>query len=108
MMKISVDKNRQYPTYLLEVIPQVEEILAQNTHCSVESTSEGSVIILLQTETSDAAKKLRQFIESGYISKFLEQLFETKGIRKLLNEDMYTIGIEIKKVPSSATGKTCK
>ena len=106
-MKInSVDENRLNLTCLMEVIPKAEETLAQKTHCSVERTSEGSIIILLQTETGDAVEKLRQFIENGDISNFLKQLFESKDGRKLLKKDKYTIQIEIKKVQSSATGKT--
>ena len=90
----------------MKVIPKTEETLAQKTHCSIERTSEGSIIILLQTETNDAVAKLRQFIDSGEISKFLKQLFDTKDIRKPLKRDEYTIEIEIKKVQSSSTGKT--
>ena len=93
-------------TCLMKVIPRTEETLAQKTHCSVKRTSEGSIIILLQTETGDAVEKLRQFIESGDISNFLKQLFLSKDGRKLLTKDKYTIKIEIKKVQSSATGKT--
>ena len=104
---ISVDENRLNLACLMEVIPKAEETLAQKTHCSIERTSEGSIIILLQTETDDAVEKLRQFIESGEISKFLKQLFDTSDVRKLLKKDKYTIEIEIKKVQSSVTGKTC-
>ena len=93
-------------TCLLKVIPRAEETLAQKTHCSVERISEGSIIISLQTESTDALEKLREFIESGDISNFLKQLFETKDGRKLLKKDKYIIEIEIKKVESSATGKT--
>ena len=106
-MKItSVDENRINMTCLMKVIPKAEETLTQKTHCSVERTSEGSIIILLQAETGDAVEKLRQFIESGDISNFLKQLFESKDGRKLLKKDKYTIQIEIKKVQSPATGKT--
>nr|XP_022297006.1 uncharacterized protein LOC111106572 [Crassostrea virginica] len=106
-MKInSVDENRINITCLMKVLSKAEETLAQKTHCSVERTFEGSIIILLQTETSDAVEKLRQFIESGDISKFLRQLFETKDVRKLLKKDKHTIEIEIKKIQSSATGET--
>ena len=106
-MKItSVDENGINMTCLMKVIPRTEETLAQKTHCSVKRTSEGSIIILLQTETGDAVEKLRQFIESGDISNFLKQLFLSKDGRKLLKKDKYTIKIEIKKVQSSATGKT--
>ncbi|XP_022287285.2 uncharacterized protein LOC111100011 isoform X1 [Crassostrea virginica] len=100
---ISADENRLNLTCLMEVIPKAEETLAQKTHCSIERTSEGSIIILLQTETDDAVEKLRQFIESGEISKFLKQLFDTSDVRKLLEKDKYTIEIEIKKVQSSVT-----
>ena len=104
----SKHENRLNLHRLIEVIRTMAgDILAQ-THCSVERTSEGSIIILLQTETSDAVEKLRQFIENGDMSKFLKQLFETKDVRKLMKKDKYTVEIEIKKVKSSATGKTCK
>ena len=103
---ISVDENRLNLACLMEVILKAEETLAQKAHCSIERVSEGSIIILLQTETGDAVEKLRQFIESGEISKFLKQLFDTSDVRKLLKKDKYTIEIEIKKVQSSVTGKT--
>ncbi|XP_078309624.1 uncharacterized protein LOC144617998 [Crassostrea virginica] len=100
----SKHENRLNLHRLIEVIRTMAgEILAQKTHCSVERTSEGSIIILLQTETSDAVEKLRQFIENGDMSKFLKQLFETTDVRKLMKKDKYTVEIEIKKVKSSAT-----
>ena len=106
-MKInSIDETGIDITCLMKVTPKAEETLLQKTHCSVERTSMGSIIILLQTETDDSVEKLRQFIESGDISKFLKQLFETMGGRKLLKKDKYTVEIKIKKVESSATGKT--
>ena len=87
---------------------EVEVTLTQKTHCSVERISEGSIIILLQTETSDAVGKLIQFIESGDISKFLKQLFQTNAGWRLPKKDTYEIEIEIRTVQTTATGKTCK
>ena len=106
-MKInSIDETGIEFTCLMKVTPKAEETLLQKTHCSVLGTFEGSIIILLQTETDDAVEKLRQFIENGDISKFLKQLFETKGGWKVLKKDKYTVEIKIKKIESSATGKT--
>ena len=107
-MKINyVDENRIDMTCLIKSVSKTEETLAQKTHCSVEGISEGSIIVLLQPETRDAVEKLRKFIESGDISNFLKQLFESMDVPKLLKKDNYTIEIEIKKVQSSETGKTC-
>ncbi|XP_078314759.1 uncharacterized protein LOC144619747 isoform X2 [Crassostrea virginica] len=103
-MKINyVDENRIDMTCLMKSVSKTEETLAQKTHCSVEGISEGSIIVLLQPETRDAVEKLRKFIESGDISNFLKQLFESMDVPKLLKKDNYTIEIEIKKVQSSET-----
>ena len=108
-MKInSIDETGIDITCLMKVTPKAEETLLQKTHCSVERTSMGSIIILLQTETDDSVEKLRQFIESGDISKFLKQLFQTKAGWRLPKKDTYEIEIEIRTVQTTATGKTCK
>lgn len=77
-------------------ISESEERIVQGTHSTIDRLSEGSITIWLHTESSDAKEKLRHFIESGDISTFLESLFKTKGVRKLLTKDKYKIQIEIK------------
>lgn len=77
-------------------ISESEERIVQGTHSTIDRLSEGSITIWLHTESSDAKEKLRHFIESGDISTFLESLFKTKGVRKLLTKDKYKIEIEIK------------
>lgn len=81
---------------LRQGISESEERIVQGTHSTIDRLSEGSITIWLHTESSDAKDKLRHFIESGDISTFLESLFKTKGVRKLLTKDKYKIEIEIK------------
>lgn len=81
---------------LRQGISESEERIVQGTHSTIDRLSEGSITIWLHTESSDAKDKLRHFIESGDISTFLESLFKTKGVRKLLTKDKYKIQIEIK------------
>lgn len=81
---------------LKQEIPESEDKIMQGIHSTIDRLSEGSITIWLRTESSDAKEKLRHFIESGDISTFLESLFKTKGVRKLLTKDKYKIQIEIK------------
>lgn len=81
---------------MIQGISESEERIVQGTHSTIDRLSEGSITIWLRTESSDAKEKLRHFIESGDISTFLESLFKTKGVRKLLTKDKYKIEIEIK------------
>lgn len=81
---------------LKQEIPESEDKIMQGIYSTIDRLSEGSITIWLRTESSDAKEKLRHFIESGDISTFLESLFKTKGVRKLLTKDKYKIQIEIK------------
>lgn len=91
-----VDGSESVYRALTQGIPESEEKIVHGTHSTIDRLSEGSITIWLRTESSDAKEKLRHFIESGDISTFLESLFKTKGVRKLLTKDKYKIQIEIK------------
>lgn len=91
-----VDGSERVYRALKEKIQESEDKTMQGLHSTIDRLSEGSITIWLRTESSDAKEKLRHFIESGDISTFLESLFKTKGVRKLLTKDKYKIQIEIK------------
>lgn len=91
-----VDGSERVYRALKEKIQESEDKTMQGLHSTIDRLSEGSITIWLRTESSDAKEKLRHFIESGDISTFLESLFKTKGVQKLLTKDRYKIQIEIK------------
>lgn len=91
-----VDGSERVYRALKEKIQESEDKTMQGLHSTIDRLSEGSITIWLRTESSDAKEKLRHFIESGDISTFLESLFKTKGVQKLLTKDKYKIQIEIK------------
>lgn len=106
-MKITyVDGSERVYRAMIQGISESEEMIVQRTHSTIDRLSEGSITIWLHTASSDAKEKLRHFIESGDISKLLESLFKTKGVRKLLTKDKYKIQIEIKEVKDATEG-TC-
>ncbi|XP_062617032.1 uncharacterized protein LOC134278759, partial [Saccostrea cucullata] len=79
-------------------IKDAEVTVAQRTHSTYYKTSTGSIIIVLQTESCYAMAKLRQFIETEGISKFLSQIFESSYVRKLLTKEKYEIDVQIREV----------
>lgn len=104
-MKITyVDGSERVYRAMIQGISESEEMIVQRTHSTIDRLSEGSITIWLHTASSDAKEKLRHFIESGDISKLLESLFKTKGVRKLLTKDKYKIQIEIKEVKDATEG----
>ena len=105
-MKIrTIDGNIIKGAYQRVGILCLEPQLAQDTHCTITETEEGSIIILLKKETNDGIKKLRQFIENGDISLFLKNYFENKEVRRILSKARYNVYVEIKAVHPTTTGK---
>ena len=98
-LRITFD-NRNEAIYSTVVPVQVkaEEMLSQHSHTTIDSTSQGSLIIMLRAETNDTVTKLKKFIENGDISLFLVELFKTANGQKLFMNHEQKIEIEIKKV----------
>ncbi|XP_061172288.1 uncharacterized protein LOC133181727 [Saccostrea echinata] len=90
------DGNEEVLGEVMKQIPSSEEMVAQGIHSTFEGTSTGSVIIVLQTESSYAMAKLEHFIEKEGISKFLAQLFESRDVRIVLTKEKYNIEVQIR------------
>jgi hypothetical protein len=92
--------------HLIRQISDTEEMLVVGTYSTFSGISTGSIIIILQTESTYSMTKLKHFIESKGISRFLKRLFESSDIQRLLTKDKYTIDVQIRGLQEpTATGK---
>ena len=102
-LRITFDnRNEAFYSTVVPVQVEAEEMLSQHSHTTIDSTSQGSLIIMLCAETNDTVTQLKKFIENGDMSLFLAELFKVANVQKLFIKHEQKIEIQIKKV----NGKT--
>ncbi|XP_062617779.1 uncharacterized protein LOC134279403 [Saccostrea cucullata] len=102
MIITSDDGNERVFEKVIEEISNSEEMIAQGTHSTFNKASLGSIVIVLQTESTFAMTKLKHFLEREGISTFLTQLFGSKEVWMLLKKDKYSIEVQIREAKDPA------
>ena len=97
-LRITFDnQNEAFYSTVVPVQVKAEEILSQHSHTTIDSTSQGSLIIMLRAETNDTVTQLKKFIENGDMSLFLAELLKAANDQKLFIKHEQKIEIQIKK-----------